>query len=86
MSRLDDDFDFNAGKHHKTRAFGQLWMGPLQATGADNRVLEVSINEMQFKNSVEAKRYMDLQRKKYANPRQLCNGRRMKMISQGDDR
>lgn len=82
----DPDFEYKYSKQFKTRAAGQLWMGPLKAKGYDNRVLQITANELEFDSSVEADRFMDWQRKKYMPSNKLCSTRRMKMISKYDDR
>ena len=55
-------YNDTSGRHFKTRAVGQLWIGPLQDKGYDNRVMKVTYNEMEFKNSMEAGRYMDVKK------------------------
>lgn len=83
---FDQDFEFKNNKHFKTRATGQLYMGPIQAVGYDNKSLfKITINEMEFKNSEEAERFIEYQRKKYADTNKLCNQRNLKMISRYDD-
>lgn len=79
------DRDFHADRHFKTRAVGQLFMGPLEADGYDNRVLQVTLNEMDFNNSVDASRFIETQRQKYANQLTKCRSRRLKVISKDDD-
>jgi hypothetical protein len=76
------DKDFH---HFRTRATGQLWVGPIQAQGYNNRVLEVTLNEIEFRNSKDADHFMDHQRRKYASTSQLSRDKRMKYISRGDD-
>jgi hypothetical protein len=71
--------------HFRTRATGQLYMGPIQAQGYDNRVLEFTLNEMEFKNSKEAAGFLDTRRRKYANTGQLCRDKQLKYISRGDE-
>lgn len=78
------DHDYQSSRHFKTRAAGQLYMGPLAGEGYDNRVLQVTLNEMDFKNSVDAERFIEKQRQKYATQNTLCRGRRLKTISKGD--
>ena len=80
------DFERLQNEHFRTRAAGQLWMGPLAAVGYQNRVLQLTANDLDFKNSLEAQRFMEYQRKKFASPRRLCDSRRLKMISSDDDR
>lgn len=80
---MDDDYKFD--RHFKTRATGQLFMGPLMASGYDNRVLEMTVNELEFQNSTEAQKYLENQKKRYVKRNQACNSRKMKMISQYDD-
>ena len=82
----DPDFEYKNNKHFSTRASGQVWLGPLQQKGYDNRVMQITVNDLAFDNSVEAQRFMDLMRKKYASPGKLCKSRSMKMISRYDDR
>jgi hypothetical protein len=72
-------------KHHRTRAVGQLWIGPLQAKGYNNRVMEVTMSDVEFKNSNEAQRFIDSMRRKYANKAGLCKQRRIKLASIGSD-
>ena len=78
-------FDLKNARHFKSRAVGQLWIGPLADKGYDNRVATVTYNEMEFKNSVEAERYMDVKRRKYASTNQLTNNHSLKFISREDD-
>jgi hypothetical protein len=80
----DPDQAFN--KHFRTRATGRLYVRPLQAEGYDQRVIEMTINELDFGNSVNAGRFVERQRAKYATPKNMCNNRRLKHISEGDDR
>jgi hypothetical protein len=77
---VDKDF-----YHFRTRATGQLYIGPMQAQGYDNRVMEVTLNEMEFKNSKEANKFLDQQRRKYASTSQLSRDKALKYISRGDD-
>jgi hypothetical protein len=81
----DPDFEYKDNKHFRTRATGQLWMGPMKQIGYDNRVIQVIANELEFDNSVEARRFMDYQRKKYVSPTKLCQSRKLKMISRNDN-
>lgn len=82
---MQGDQSTEAGRHFRSRAIGRLYMGPMQQVGYDNRVLELTINDMEFKSSNEADRFMDHIRKKYSSPYGLARSRRLKMISQGDD-
>lgn len=82
----DPDFEFKNNRHFRTRATGQIYMGPIQQVGYDQRVLQLTVNELQFDSSVEAQRFMDLQRKKYAPTNTLCKSRKLKMLSRYDDR
>ena len=81
----DPYFDYKEGRHHKTRAVGQLWMGPLQAKGYDNRVLELSIQEIEFKNSMDAERFIERQKRRLAGKDALMRQRRMKLQSIASD-
>jgi hypothetical protein len=86
MSRnLKPNFDYEEGKHHKTRAVGQLWMGPLNAKGYDNRVMELTVHETEFRNSVDAERFMERQRRRLAGKNGLMKQRRMKLQSIASD-
>lgn len=85
MSSFDRLFENKDSRHFRTRAVGQLWLGPLADKGYDNRVLRLTYNEMEFKNSVEANKYMNSVRRKYASPRELIGGNRMRYISRGDE-
>ena len=71
--------------HFRTRATGQLFVGPLKGQGYNNRVLEVTLNEMEFKNSTSADRFLDQRRRKYANTDQLCQDKHLKYISRQDE-
>ena len=86
MSSYDPDFEYKNNRHFRTRATGQIFIGPLNQVGYDNRVMQLTTNELQFDNSIDAQRFLDYQRKKYANGNQLCNARKMKVISMRDDR
>jgi hypothetical protein len=86
MSRnFDQDADEKIGKQYKTRAVGQLYVGPLAAKGYDNRVMEVTVQEMEFQNSMTAERYMDQMRRKYSNKKGLIGARRLKTASISSD-
>jgi hypothetical protein len=78
-------FDYAEGKHHKTRAVGQLWIGPLQSKRFDNRVIGMSLQEVEFKNSNEAERFIERQRKRLADKDALMGQRRMKTRSISSD-
>jgi len=79
------DIDYLNNRHFKTRAVGQLWKGPLQDKGYDNRVMSLTFHEMEFKNSMEAQRYMDVKKRKYASTGQLTNNHSLKFVSRSDD-
>ena len=81
---MDPNFEYKQNQHTQTRAVGQFFMGPIQRDGYDNRVLELTANEVEFKTSEEAKKFMNYQTRRFAPARQLCNSRRMKMISSDD--
>lgn len=68
-------------RHQTTRSVGRNYIGPMSRDGYDNRVLEITLAEMEFASSEEASRFMDYQRKKYATKGQLCKGRHMKQRS-----
>lgn len=78
-------FDLQNSRHFKSRAIGQLWVGPIADKGYDNRVMSVTYNDMEFKNSVEAERYMDVKRRKYASTEQLTNNHSIKFVSRDDE-
>lgn len=82
----DPDFEYKNAEHFRTRATGQLWMGPLQAVGYNNKVIQVTANELEFNSSVEAQRFMEYQRKKWQSPRGMCRAKKMKFLSKYDDR
>jgi hypothetical protein len=77
------DFDHQRWKHFKTGATGRLYVG--EGKGYDNRVLELTVNELQFPNSLSTDRFMDTQRRKYANTNDLKRQRRMKLQSISSD-
>jgi len=81
----DPDFEFKNNRHFSTRATGQIFIGPLGRDGYINNVIQITANELKFDNSVEARRFMDLQRKKFATTDQQIKARNMKFISRGDD-
>lgn len=86
MSReFQDNFDYREGVHHKTRAVGQLVMGPLQREGVRAKVMTLQVNEVDFQNSADAERFIDHQKRKYANKQQLIKGRRLKLASIASD-
>lgn len=82
---MDLNRDDKCGNHQHTRARGQLWIGPLQAKGYDNRVIELVYVDADFNNSMEGARFLDAMRPKYNNKRGLCNQRRMKLYSIASD-
>lgn len=79
------DFDHKEARHHKTRAVGQLYMGPMKAKGYDNRVMEITVQEMEFKNSHEAEKFIDYQKRRLANKNLQMRQRRMKLASISSD-
>jgi hypothetical protein len=81
----DPAYNDMAPRHYRTRAVGQLWLGPLQANGYDNRVMNVTMSDVEFKNSVEAARFMNMMRRKYNSQRGLIRSHRMKFASIGSD-
>lgn len=81
----DPDYEYKNAKHFRTRAVGQLVM-PIQRDGYDNRVLELTANELEFKNSVAADRYLYLMKKKFMDGNQFCRAKKMKFLSKYDDR
>ena len=74
------DYEYENNRHFKTRAVGQLLMGPIQRDGYDNRVMKLTVNELEFENSVEAERYLDSQRLRL-RPRQLASRTRRNVMS-----
>lgn len=85
MQTSDPLLDIKAGRHFRRRAVGQLWMGPIQKCGYDNRVLELTVNDLEFKTSNEASKYMDQLRRKYSSSYGLSRARKLKMVSSGDE-
>jgi hypothetical protein len=88
MSRrgfYDDTYNDTGCRHFQKRAVGQLVLGPIKAKGYDNRVLQLTVNEVDFKSSAEANRFADHMRRKYDNKAGLCKARRMKLLSIGSD-
>lgn len=71
--------------HFRTRAAGQLWLGPTQEVGHENVVTYVAVSDIEFKNSVAADRFLDHQRRKYASQGQLKKGNKMRFIGRGED-
>ena len=72
-------------KHFRTRARGTLFVGPLQQKGYDNKVQRVTFHELEFKNSVEAEKFMDVRTKKYASKNQLSAVKSMAFVSRDDE-
>lgn len=81
----DPNYDYKGGRHHKVRAVGRLYVGPIQAVGYDNRVIELSINDVEFKNSVDAERFIARQVKKPTSKNGLMRQRKMKLQSISSD-
>lgn len=78
------DNDYYAGKQFRTRAVGKLYAA-YGNKGLNNHVLEMTTRDIEFKNSVEAQKYLDAIGRKYQPKKgQMC-ARRLKMISRGDD-
>lgn len=82
---FDSRLDEKNTRHFRTRAVGQLYLGPIQAEGYDNRVMQLTLSEMEFKSSTAADRFLDHQRRKYSTTGQLCRSNRLRHISRGDD-
>jgi hypothetical protein len=78
------DYDYKQSKHNKVRAVGKLYI-QRPGTGYDNRVMEATVQEMEFNNSKEAEKYMNHMRKKILDRRGLINQRRMKLASISSD-
>ncbi len=85
MSRLPDDVDTEYGKHVKIRATGQITVRPATKNGYDNKVLQLTANELEFQSSSEANRFINRQKPNYGSPNALSGMRRLKVISQNDD-
>jgi hypothetical protein len=75
----------NAMRHYGARAVGQLTAGPFQTRGYDNKVIQLTMNEIDFKSSIDANRYIDQVRRKYDNKDGLCRSRRLKLASINSD-
>lgn len=82
----EPDFEYKYNHQFRSRAVGQIYMGPLKKVGYNNKVLKITANELTFDSSLDANRFMDYQRKKEMNDHQQCNSRRLKLISMYDDR
>jgi len=83
---FDPDYDYKGGLHTKVRAVGQLWVGPLKKDGYDNRVLKITASDVEFKNSVEADRFLAYQQKKLTTPsKYACSARKTRMASMKSD-
>lgn len=82
---FDPNYETRHNKHFKTRATGVLFMGPIQQKGYDNKVLQLTANEMEFEKSEDAQKFIERQRKKFSNIGQMSNNRKLKMISRNDD-
>jgi len=78
-------FSDNNLRHARTRATGQIWVGPLQAVGYDNRVMSVTFNEIEFKNSTAADRFIESQRRKFASSQKLNDMNRLRYLGRADD-
>lgn len=78
------NFDYVEGKHRKTRAVGQLFIRR-PGTGYDNRVMQATIQEVEFENSKDADRYMEHLAKKLPNRNALIGSRRLKLASISSD-
>lgn len=86
MNRHDDQTrDYKEGRQYKTRAVGQLYMGPIQAVGYDNKVLQTTVVEMEFADSKSAERYMDATRLKMTDKTGLIKQNRMRFRSLSSD-
>jgi len=80
------DYNDRNCRHFQTRAAGQLQKGPLQAVGYDgSHIFGVTINEIDFNNSMEAQKYLDSRKSKFMDKNQLCKMRRAKLYSTQSD-
>jgi hypothetical protein len=71
--------------HVRTRATGQLWIGPIQEVGHDNLVTHLTVSEIEFKNSVAADRFLDQMRRKYSSPAQLKRANHLRFMGRGEE-
>jgi hypothetical protein len=79
------DSDYAAGQQYRTRAVGRLYTS-YGTKGATNHVLEMTTRDIEFKDGVEAQKYLDAIGTKYQPKKgQIC-ARRLKMISKSDER
>ena len=85
MSGLSPDFEYTAGKHYRTRAIGQLVVGPMAAVGYNNKVIKLTREDIDFKSEEEALGFLDYHKRKYAPVEKLKVARSLKMVSRNDD-
>lgn len=74
------DYDNDCLRHCRTRAVGQIYMGPLSQKGYDNRVLQLTATELEFQNSIEAGRFLQCKRNQLANSKELSRMRKLKHV------
>ena len=79
------DFSDKDMRQFRTRAKGTLFVGPLQGKGYDNKVQRVTFQELEFKNSMEADKFMDVRTKKYADRNQLKSVKALGFVSRSDE-
>ena len=86
MSQFDNDYELKHNNHFRTRAVGNLYLGPMQRDGYDNRVIQLTTTTIDFSSVGDADRFMDRMRKKYAGSDALSRARLLKTISKDDDK
>jgi hypothetical protein len=74
-------------RHTRTRATGQIWVGPMRELGYDKQVMSITLSDIEFKNSDDADRFVDAQRRKFATGQKLKSMNRLRYLgrSDGDD-
>jgi hypothetical protein len=72
-------YDDKGYQQWQVRATGQLYLHPQNRGGNDSsHVIEATVQDLDFGSSVDADRFMDHQRRRYARKSQLMNQRRFR--------
>lgn len=82
---MSDEYDNRAQQHFRTRAVGQIFIGPMKAVGYDNRVQQLTVQDIEFQNGPDAQKFMERQRRRMTNKSGQMRQRRMKLQSIGSD-
>jgi hypothetical protein len=69
-------------RHYANRSVGQAF---IRMPKDSRHVMNITMNDMQFKSSEEAQQFLRYMNTKYSNQGELCGARRLKLASIASD-